>query len=91
MVGHAGIVGTITVYTDSSKNVVNGREDLSFVVEPDTASTAIVNLITRSYDSSSQLLYTEQDRYRITTTGALTLVSIDAQFAPPDPVHLVFR
>ena len=63
MVGDAGIIGTVTLYTDSNKNVVNGREDLSFVVEPDTASTAIVNLITKSYDSSLQLLFTEQDRY----------------------------
>jgi len=91
MVGDAGIVGTITLYTDSTKAIGNGRLDWSFVVEPDTAATAIVNLISKSYDASSQLLYTEQDRYRITSTGALTLVSVDVQYTFPFTAHLVFR
>jgi hypothetical protein len=91
MVGDVGIFGTITLYTDSTKAFGNGRHDWSFVVEPDTATTAIVNLISKGYDASSQLLYTEQDRYRITSTGALTLISVDVQFAPPFTAHLVFR
>ena len=91
MVGNVGIVGTITLYTDSTKTVGNGRQDSSFVVEPDTASTAILNLIAKGYNSSSSLLFTEQDRYRITSTGALTLVSIDIQFSTTSTTHLVFR
>ena len=91
MVGGTGIVGTITVFTDSTKTVVSGREDLSFVVEPDTANTAIINLIAKDYDTSSQLLLTEQDRYRMTSTGALTLISIDVQYATTFTTHLVFR
>ena len=91
MVGNVGTVGTILLYTDSTKAVGNGHYDLSFVVEPDTATTAIVNLISKSYDSTSQLLHTEQDRYRITSTGALSAVSIDVQFATTSTTHLVFR
>ena len=90
-VGDVAIVGTITLFTNSTKMVGDGREDLSFVVEPDTADTAIVNVIFKSYNSSSQLLVTEQDRYRITSTGALTLVSIDVQFSTTSTTHLVFR
>jgi hypothetical protein len=91
MVDDAGIIGTETLYTDSTKNVPAGRVDLSFVVEPDTANTAILNLIAKEYDASSQLLFTEQDRYRITSTGATTAISFDIQFATTSSTHLVFR
>lgn len=88
-VGDVGIVGTITLYTDSTKTTSVGNRNISFVVEPDTASTAIVNVIAQEYDAFSTLLFTEQDRYRMTSTGALTLISADVQYnASP---HLVFR
>ena len=90
-VGDVAIIGTETLYTNSTKAVGTGRQDLSIVVEPDTASTAIVNLIFKEYNVSSQLLSTEQDRYRITSTGALTLVSVDIQYATTSTLHLVFR
>jgi hypothetical protein len=90
-VGDVGIVGTINTYTDSSKTVGTGRHEVSFVVEPDTATTAIINLITKGYNASSQLLFTEQDRWRITESGSFSLVSIDIQYATTSTVHLVFR
>jgi hypothetical protein len=68
-----------------------GHSDETFVVEPDTANTAIVNQISKSYDAASQLQFTSQDRYRITSTGALTEISLDIQYAPPTATHLVFR
>ena len=88
-VGDAGILGTITLYSDNTKATVSGREDLSFVIEPETADTALVNLITKDYDTGNALLSTEQDRYRITSTGAVTLVSMDLQVVGGP--HLVFR
>ena len=91
MVDDVGIIGTETLYTDSTKGIFTGRIDLSFVVEPDTANTAILNLIAKEYDASSQLLFTEQDRYRITSTGAITAVSFDIQYASTSTTHLVFR
>jgi hypothetical protein len=90
-VGDAVIVGTKTYYTDSTKTVSAGHTDETFVVEPDTANTAIVNQISKSYDAASQLQFTSQDRYRITSTGALTEISLDIQYAPPSTMHLVFR
>lgn len=90
-VGDVAIIGTETLYTNSTKTVGNGRQDLSIVVEPDTADTAIVNLISKGYNASSQLLFTEQDRYRISSTGALTLVSVDIQYSTTSTLHLVFR
>jgi hypothetical protein len=91
MVGDVGIVGTSTLYTNSTKAVGNGRADWSFVIEPDTANTAIVNLITKQYNAASQLLFTEQDRYRITSNGALTTISVDIQYATTPTVRLVFK
>lgn len=80
-VGGTAIAGTETLYTDSTKATGNGRMDASFVIEADTSSTAIVNLISKIYDASSVLIATEQDRYRMTSTGALTPISVDIQYA----------
>lgn len=48
-VGDGATVGTETLYTDSTKFTPAGTDVDSYVVEPDTAQTAIVNLITNSY------------------------------------------
>lgn len=90
-VGTPGTIGTETLYTSSTKLVGAGRKDISFVVEPDTATTAIFNLVTKQYNASSQLLYTEQARYRMTSTGALTATTLDIQYATTSTNHLVFR
>lgn len=88
-VGGTGILGTQTLYTSSTKVTPNGRIDLSYVVEADTASSAIVNLIAKMYNSAGTLTATEQDRYRITSSGALTPTSIDIQYANGSTNHLV--
>lgn len=90
MVGNTGIIGTVTLYTDSTKTVGNGRENLSYVIEPDTASTAIVNIIAKLYNASSVLIATEQDRHRVATTGPLVPLSADIQYANTSTLHLVF-
>src|SRR5450830_1043929 len=77
MVGDTGTIGTTADFTDSSKITLAGKTVVSYVVEPDTASTAIVNLIFKTFDNSENLTSTEQDRYRISSTGALTPVSKD--------------
>jgi hypothetical protein len=89
-VGGTGTLGTLTLYTSSTKATPNGRIDLSYVVEADTSTTAIVNLIAKSYNAAGTLIATEQDRYRITSTGALTPTSIDIQAANGSTTHLVF-
>lgn len=77
MVGDTGTIGTTVDFTDSSKITLAGKTVVSYVVEPDTASTAIVNLIFKTFDNSENLTSTEQDRYRISSTGALAPVSKD--------------
>ena len=80
-VGATAIAGTENYYTDSTKATGKGRMGASFVIEADTSSTAIVNLISKIYDVSSVLTATQQSRYRMTSTGALTPISIDLQYA----------
>jgi hypothetical protein len=90
MVGNTGILGTETLYTNSTKTVRNGTVTTSYVVEPDTSSTAIINLIGRIYNASGTLTQTEQDRYRINATGNLTPVSADIQYSNTTNLVLTF-
>lgn len=88
-VGGAEVVGTETLYTDSTKATGIGRIDVSYVVEADTATAAIVNLIGKNYNAAGTLIATEQDRYRIAATGALTPISADILYANGSATHLV--
>jgi hypothetical protein len=88
-VGATAVLGTETFYTDSSKTVGNGRLDMSYTVTAETATTAIVNLIGKLYNAAGTLTATEQDKYRITTGGALTPVSADIQYANGSTTHLI--
>lgn len=80
-VGDTAQIGTLTLYADSTKSTVTGSRALSYVVEVDSTTSAIVNLIVREYDTSNRLLYTQQTRYRITSDGVLSPVSIGIQDA----------
>lgn len=75
VVGDSGIIGTITTYTDSTKTTRTGREDVSYVVGPDATNTAMVNLIFKIYNPAGVQSSTEQDRYRVTIDGVITVVS----------------
>lgn len=88
-VGNTGTIGTENLFTNSTKSTSNGYIAQSYVVEADTASTAIFNLITRIYNASSVLTATEQDRYQISASGALTPLSIDIQYANGSTTHLL--
>jgi len=88
-VGDVGVIGSTNLYTNSSKTTSAGRIDESYIVEPDTATTAIVNVITKIYNISNVLTSTEQDRYRIEANGALTAVSYDILYS--SGTHLILK
>jgi hypothetical protein len=90
-VGATGVIGTITRYTDSTTAVLAGHADFSYVVEADTANTAIVNIIMKDYNAVGTLTSTQQSRYRVATTGPLVPVSIDVQLSNGSTTHLVFQ
>ena len=88
-VGDVVVVGSINLYTSSAKTTSAGRVDESFVIEPDTATTAIVNVIDKTYDTSNVLTSTEQDRYRMQANGALTAISYDILYS--SGTHLILQ
>ena len=90
-VGDVGIFGTLNKYNDSTKAVSAGRQDNSYVIEADTATSAIANFISKNYNTSNVLTSTEQDRYRIAADGSMTLISIDIQYANGSTTHLVMN
>lgn len=89
--GDTAIYGTETVYSDSTKQTVVGTRVLSFVIEQDGASTSsvIANAISKRYNTSNQLLYTQQFRHRLGADGSLTPVSLDLQYSTTSTTHLV--
>jgi hypothetical protein len=90
-VGSTGTIGMSNNYSSSAKTTLLGQTAISYVVEPDTVTTAIVNLITRTTDAAGHLTSTEQDRHRIAATGPAVPVSIDIQYAYTSTTHLVLQ
>jgi hypothetical protein len=90
-VGDVAVVGTINKYTNNTKSTYAGKQENSYVIEADTATTAIANLISKTYNASNVLTSTEQDRYRVAADGSLTLISIDIQYANGSTTHLVMN
>jgi hypothetical protein len=90
-VGDTATLGTMATYTDSTKSVQTGFSMGSITIEPDTAITAIVNITARVYNMSNVLTLTEQDRYRITAAGNMSMLSIETQAANGSTTHLIFN
>lgn len=90
-VGMSGAVGTEQLYTDSSLTTPLGKVDYSYVVEPDTEKSAIVNLIARRFDAAGQLQHTVQQRRRIRQDTSYEWVSWEKQEAAPSTMHVIFR
>lgn len=88
--GDTAAFATLIVYSDSTKTTVTGQRVVSYVIEADTSTTVIANVITKGYNTSSQLLYTQQSRYRVAANGTLTVVSIDVQYSTPSTNHLLY-
>ncbi|MEY5100740.1 MAG: hypothetical protein RJA36_3459 [Pseudomonadota bacterium] len=80
-VGDAGVLGSMKRYTNSTKSTVNGSTQLSYVVESDTATTALVTIATKAYDASNVLESTQLTKYTIDSSSKLTAQSITIQYA----------
>lgn len=90
-VGDTAVYATLTTYTDSTKSTTTGQRVLSYAIEADTANTVIVDFTTKTYDTTPQLLLTQQTRYRVAVDGTLTLLSIDIQYSGTSgTAHLLY-
>lgn len=85
-VGDTAVVYVEDCYQDSSKNAKTSQDTNSYVVERDTASTAIVNLISTTKSTLGLPQSMDQDRYRIDQAGTFAWISetyTDYTTSPP--------
>ena len=87
-VGQSGTIATLITYADRAL-APTGRRIISYEIKADTATTAIANIITRSYDLAA-LLATETMSYRIAENGTLTPVLLDVQFSTTSTLRLIY-
>lgn len=76
-VGDTAVLGTLNLFTNSSKTSSMGKAILSYAIEPDTATTAIINMTAKMYDVSNALTNTTIMRFKIDGAGVLTYHSVD--------------
>lgn len=71
-VGDGGTWYSSNIYDPSSKNVQIGTRTTTYVLEADTATTAIARMIEIDRDLSNNVSGTTTSAFRITTAGAIT-------------------
>ena len=89
-VGDSADYATLATFADETKSVPTGKRVLSYVIGRDTINTAIVVLVTKGYNTSNQLIFTQLSRYRIEANGSLTLIVIDNQPGSTGDTHLLY-
>lgn len=80
-VGDVGLIGLTSRYSDSSKSILTGTQELSYTVEADSATSAMVTLHIKTYNTSKTLESTQLTKYKIDTANTMTLVSMTVQMA----------
>jgi hypothetical protein len=73
-VNDTGSVYTAKRYTTSAKTSLVGTRTVTYVVEADTATTALVTLISIEKNNSGTTTTTSTDQYRITTGNTFTKI-----------------
>ena len=89
--GDTGKIGSQILFSDSSKSTVVETSEDSYAIEPDTTTTFIFNLISKTYNPSGVLTSTEQNRYRMSASNGLSLISMDLQYSNGSTTRLIFR
>jgi hypothetical protein len=80
-VNSTGVWYTSTLYATSAKSRVEGTATVSYVLEPDTASTALLKIIRIDKDSFGSTTFTNTATFRMTPSGTLTRISETAVWA----------
>lgn len=73
-----GVLYTMKTYKDSTKSTVSGNITAYFVLEPETASTALFKIVEEKKDASGRFEAKTTETIRVTPDGKLTLVSQSA-------------
>jgi hypothetical protein len=88
-VGDSGLIGVLDNYTNANQTTKAGVEEWRYVIEQNTATTVVFNLIVNAYDTttsstatdylSAPIIQTEQYRYVVTANNTMTLRSYDVE------------
>jgi hypothetical protein len=89
-VGDAGTYGSSTLYSDSSRTTVIGRDVHTYLVQASTGTTALLVLSAEYKDASGNLLYSTKETHQLQQGAAPVLVSVEYQYVTPNPMHLVY-
>ena len=89
-VGDTGTLGTWYNWNNSNKSMNWGTDIHSYIIEPDTTTSVILNVIDRTYTNKNQLNVTTQLRYQLTDKGGLEWLSATIDFAD-NAGHLVLQ
>jgi hypothetical protein len=91
-VGDTAVIGTYDVFTDKTKLNLLGTAKISYVVEADTANTAIIDLIEDDYDTSNILNASTQTRWKMDASGNVSFVSVRLTGTTPvGPFNYLFH
>lgn len=80
-VNDAGVWYSSTLYSSSAKTSRSGTATVSFVMEPDTASTALLKILRIEKDPSGITTSSSSISFRMTPSGSLTRLS-ETEVAP---------
>ena len=75
LVGNSGIIGNFNTFTSSAKLGVPATNLISWSLEPDTATTALMKLTQTIRSNTGVLTATAVDTFRVTPAGAVTRIS----------------
>ncbi|WP_427914868.1 hypothetical protein ACPWT1_08135 [Ramlibacter sp. MMS24-I3-19] len=87
--GDTGDIGAQTIYADSNRTKVLYHATFTFVVQPDTPTTALAVVTATDKDPSGNVLFVEKDSYQL-RPGAWSLLSVDQQYATTSNLHLIY-
>lgn len=73
-VNDTGTWYTANRYTNSNKTTLNGTRTVTYVLEADTATTALLSLIATDKNTSGTTTETDVQQYRVTAAGTYTNV-----------------
>lgn len=80
-VGDTGSLGTWTRWNNASKSRKDETDVHTYIVEPDSATSVMVNQIDRTYDENNVLQITTQMRFRIGAAGVMEWSTVNIDFA----------
>jgi hypothetical protein len=73
-VNDTGTLYTANRYSNNTKSVLRGTVTVTYVVESDTATSALLTLIRTEKDNSNTTTSTNSAQVRVTPAGALTRI-----------------